>query len=403
MRVALTFDAEHPDRPHRPGVQEGILDVLRDRSVRATFFLQGRWVEAFPETARRVARGRATSSGSHSFYHARLPLLSDAGMATDIRDAEAAIRDIVGVDPRPWFRCPFLAGGDDPRVLGILAGLGYREVPSDVVLDDWEPARTGEAIAADALAAVAGGRRRRDRPVPHLAAPDPRRAAGDRRRPAGDGAAFVTVARPAGRALGRRGPMSGVSPAVLAVDVGNSKTDLALVAADGTVLGAVRGPSGSHQAVGFDRAIATLRRAGRRRRRRRPGLAADGIVAPIGAFCMAGVDTPRDERRLRRGPRPGRPRRRAHPAQRRLRDPPGRRPAGLGRGGRRRRRDERGGGRSDRPDRPVRRPRRHLGRLRGRRAGTPCARRSGAGTGAVRGRRSSGSCRPTSACAGRPT
>lgn len=90
------------------------------------------------------------------------------------------------------------------------------------------------------------------------------------------------------------------SPAVLAVDVGNSKTDLALVAADGTVLGAVRGPSGSHQAVGFDRAIATLRElaataAGQ------AGLAADGILAPIGAFCMAGVDTPRDEYRLRRG------------------------------------------------------------------------------------------------------
>ena len=51
-----------------------------------------------------------------------------------------------------------------------------------------------------------------------------------------------------------------MTAAVLAVDVGNSKTDLALVAADGTVLGAVRGPSGSHQAVGFDRAIATLGR-----------------------------------------------------------------------------------------------------------------------------------------------
>jgi peptidoglycan-N-acetylglucosamine deacetylase len=154
MRVALTFDAEHPDRPHRPGVQEGILDVLRDRSVRATFFLQGRWVEAFPDTARRVAR-EGHLVGSHSFYHVRLPLLSDAGMATDIRDAEEAIRDIAGVDPRPWFRCPFLAGADDPRVLGILDGLGYREVPSDIVLDDWEPARTGEAIAADAIAAVA--------------------------------------------------------------------------------------------------------------------------------------------------------------------------------------------------------------------------------------------------------
>ena len=89
------------------------------------------------------------------------------------------------------------------------------------------------------------------------------------------------------------------SPAVLAVDVGNSKTDLALVAADGTVLGAVRGPSGSHQAVGFDPAIATLRRlatdaAGQ------AGIGTNGTIAPIGAFCMAGVDTPRDERRLAR-------------------------------------------------------------------------------------------------------
>ncbi|HLO34448.1 MAG TPA: hypothetical protein VK194_00125, partial [Candidatus Deferrimicrobium sp.] len=37
--------------------------------------------------------------------------------------------------------------------------------------------------------------------------------------------------------------------AVLAVDGGNSKADVALVAADGTLLGAVRGPTISHQAV----------------------------------------------------------------------------------------------------------------------------------------------------------
>lgn len=150
FRVALTFDAEHPDRPHRPGVTAGILDVLAERAVRTTWFLQGRWVESDPALARRVAAD-GHLIGNHSFYHARLPLLTDAGLATDVTAAEAAIRDATGVDPRPWFRCPFMAGADDPRILAILAARGYRDIPADVVLEDWEPARTGPLLAEDAL------------------------------------------------------------------------------------------------------------------------------------------------------------------------------------------------------------------------------------------------------------
>jgi peptidoglycan/xylan/chitin deacetylase (PgdA/CDA1 family) len=58
---------------------------------------------------------------------------------------------VTGVEPAPWFRCPFFAGSDDKRVLGVLARLGYRDIPADVILDDWEPDRTGEAMAADAI------------------------------------------------------------------------------------------------------------------------------------------------------------------------------------------------------------------------------------------------------------
>jgi peptidoglycan/xylan/chitin deacetylase (PgdA/CDA1 family) len=152
-RVALTFDAEHPDRVHRTGVTEGILDVLADRGVRSTWFLQGRWVEAHPDLARRVASD-GHLVGNHSFYHARLPLLTSAGIRTDVRSAERVIRDIVGVDPRPWFRCPFSAGAGDRRVLAILAGLGYRQVGEDIVLEDWEPHRTGPAMVADAIRLV---------------------------------------------------------------------------------------------------------------------------------------------------------------------------------------------------------------------------------------------------------
>lgn len=150
FRVALTFDAEHPDRPHRPGVTAGILEVLAERHVPTTWFLQGRWVESAPDLARRAAAD-GHLIGNHSFYHARLPLLNDDGLATDIRESERVIRETIGVDPRPWFRCPFSAGSDDPRILAGLAGLGYRDIGADIVLDDWEPDRTGPLLAADAL------------------------------------------------------------------------------------------------------------------------------------------------------------------------------------------------------------------------------------------------------------
>jgi len=150
FRVALTFDAEHPDRPHGAGVTAAIIELLAERHVPTTWFLQGRWVEAFPDLARQVvADGHLV--GNHSFYHARLPLLAGAGLRTDIEDSERAIRDTTGIDPRPWFRCPFSAGSDDPRVLGIIGALGYRDIGADVVLEDWEPERTGPLIAADAL------------------------------------------------------------------------------------------------------------------------------------------------------------------------------------------------------------------------------------------------------------
>jgi peptidoglycan/xylan/chitin deacetylase (PgdA/CDA1 family) len=152
FQVALTFDAEHPDRPAKAGNAERLLDVLAQAEVRATFFVQGRWAEAYPGTARRIGRD-GHLVGSHSHYHARMPLLSTAGLATDIRDAEAAIVEHAGVNPRPWFRCPFGAGGEDRRVLANLEALGYREVGWNVNPEDWNPARA----AAEVEAAVVAG------------------------------------------------------------------------------------------------------------------------------------------------------------------------------------------------------------------------------------------------------
>lgn len=154
IRVALTFDAEHPDRPWcPPGNAERILDALREREVRATFFVQGRWAESQPACARRIAE-EDHLVGHHSHYHARMPLLLGGGLESDVVDGQKAIREHTGADPRPWFRCPFGVGHDDPQVLDPLRELGYRNVHWHVALDDWEPWRTGEAIVRDGIDGV---------------------------------------------------------------------------------------------------------------------------------------------------------------------------------------------------------------------------------------------------------
>jgi peptidoglycan-N-acetylmuramic acid deacetylase len=151
MRVALTFDAEHPDRPaHADGNAERILDLLGRTGVRATFFVQSRWAEANPATARRIADD-GHLVGNHSAFHARMTLFSDDGLRTDIREAEATIARITGVDPVPWFRCPFGDGRDDPRVLRVLEELGYRNVHWDVEAFDWEPDRGPDEVALETV------------------------------------------------------------------------------------------------------------------------------------------------------------------------------------------------------------------------------------------------------------
>ena len=145
FRVALTFDAEHPDRPSAPGVQERLLDTLDRQGVRATFFVQGRWAEAYPETARRIAESGHVV-GNHSHYHVRMPLLSAHGLRSDIREARRAIIESMGVDPLPWFRCPFGAGASDQRVQAIVHEAGYRHVGWHVAGIDWPTERTAALV-----------------------------------------------------------------------------------------------------------------------------------------------------------------------------------------------------------------------------------------------------------------
>jgi peptidoglycan/xylan/chitin deacetylase (PgdA/CDA1 family) len=155
--VAFTVDTEHPDRRHcAPGNLQRILEVLDRAEIRATFFLQGRWVTAYPQLARDVAtRGHVV--GNHSHFHTAMPLLSAAGREADVMAAQEAIQSVVGVDPRPWFRSPFGAGLSDPDMNQTLAHLGYRNVGWDVDGRDWEESQSAEGVEEALVAGVLAG------------------------------------------------------------------------------------------------------------------------------------------------------------------------------------------------------------------------------------------------------
>jgi N-acetylglucosamine kinase-like BadF-type ATPase len=82
---------------------------------------------------------------------------------------------------------------------------------------------------------------------------------------------------------------------VLAVDGGNSKTDLALVDEEGRLLGFARGPQSSPHHIGEGGCMRVLTGL-LDEARGRAGL--DGGLAAVAMLCMAGVDFPREEERL---------------------------------------------------------------------------------------------------------
>ena len=84
--------------------------------------------------------------------------------------------------------------------------------------------------------------------------------------------------------------------AVLAIDGGNSKTDVALIAPDGTVLAAERGPGASHEQHGVEQAMRILDGLVRSAAAQTRGQS--GVIARHTSACLAGADLPEEEAQL---------------------------------------------------------------------------------------------------------
>ncbi|WP_433801909.1 polysaccharide deacetylase family protein [Actinomycetospora sp. CA-084318] len=110
--VGLTFD-DGPTPERTPYV----LDVLRAKGAKATFFFQGDQVEKHPEIARRaLAEGHAV--GLHSYEHLYFPELDPQRARDQIVRSEEILTRELGVRPTMW-RYPF--GEASPAADAVLA------------------------------------------------------------------------------------------------------------------------------------------------------------------------------------------------------------------------------------------------------------------------------------------
>jgi peptidoglycan-N-acetylglucosamine deacetylase len=126
--IALTYD-DGPNDPHTLK----LLDVLAKHSVRATFFMIGRYVRQRPDIARAVAQaGHAV--GNHTFTHPLFIFKSEAQTRAELLDCRSALQDAIGEHSK-LFRPPF--GGRRPATLRIAHELGLETVMWNVTGYDW--------------------------------------------------------------------------------------------------------------------------------------------------------------------------------------------------------------------------------------------------------------------------
>lgn len=127
--VALTFD----DGPSRANSGR-LLETLANHRVRATFFLNGRNVEARPRRTRQTFRA-GHRIYNHTYSHARLTSLSNSGIRRQVRRTERALAAAGAPSSGRLVRPPY--GATDARVRRVLRGIGFRSVLWTVDTRDW--------------------------------------------------------------------------------------------------------------------------------------------------------------------------------------------------------------------------------------------------------------------------
>jgi peptidoglycan/xylan/chitin deacetylase (PgdA/CDA1 family) len=132
--VAITFD-DGPSPEYTPI----ILDILKDKEVKATFFMTGAMVESHPEIAARAA-AEGHDIGNHTYHHVNLVFLKGKKLAREIEMGEEALTTALNRKP-VLFRPPrSILPGEARR---LLIAKGYSIIMWTASAADWMSPNVG--------------------------------------------------------------------------------------------------------------------------------------------------------------------------------------------------------------------------------------------------------------------
>ena len=154
-QVALSFD-DGPDPTWTPK----ILDILRDRKVKGTFFMIGEVAQANVDVMKRVYR-EGHEIGNHTWSHPDISEISTRTVDLELNLTESLFGSKIGVHPL-YFRPPYSIDqepdtNDQAAPVAIIQGLGYTIVGNKVDTNDWDehPRKSPQEITDSVLQQIA--------------------------------------------------------------------------------------------------------------------------------------------------------------------------------------------------------------------------------------------------------
>ena len=127
--ICLTFDEGYEN-----GYTASILDTLKEKNIKAVFFVTGDYCKSAPELVRRMI-DEGHTVGNHTMSHPSLPDISQKELWDDVTELHEYVKDKFGYE-MTLFRFP--KGEFSERTLEDIHNLGYTSLFWSFAYADWD-------------------------------------------------------------------------------------------------------------------------------------------------------------------------------------------------------------------------------------------------------------------------